>query len=72
MHTLFDILANKDQCAVLGNLRGVKMVKEDFEFHKNMSQFPQIGYCSSFVHRKWNISNKKKKTSTSKTQKTEG
>ena len=61
MHTLFDILADKDQCVVLGNLWGVKMVKEDFEFHKNMSQFPQIGYCSSFVHRRWNIANTKKK-----------
>ena len=61
MHTLFDILTDKDQCAVLENLWGVKMIKEDFEFHKNMPQFPQIDYCSSFVHRKWNIANKKKK-----------
>ena len=61
MHTLFDILADKDQCAVLENLWVVKMVKEDFELHKSMSQFPQICYFSSFVHRKWNITNKKKK-----------
>ena len=61
MHTLFDIEADRDQCVILGNLWGVKMVNEDFEFHKNMSQFPQIGYCSSFIHRKWKISNEKKK-----------
>ena len=42
--TLFDILADKDQCAILGNMLGVKTVKEDFKFHKNMSQFLQIGY----------------------------
>ena len=37
------------------------MVKEDVEFRKNVSQFLQIGYCSSFVHRRWNIANKRKK-----------
>ena len=61
MHTLFDILADRDQCVVLGDLWCVKMVQEDFEFHKNMSQFPQIGYCSSFVNRKWKIADEKKK-----------
>ena len=61
IHTLFVIFADKDQCAVLENLWVVKMVKEDFELHKSMSQFPQICYFSSFVHRKWNITNKKKK-----------
>ena len=35
-YTLFDILADRDQCVVLGDW-GVKMVQEDFEFHKNMS-----------------------------------
>ena len=49
MHTLFDIMAERDQCVILGNLWGVKMVNEDFELHKNMSQFLQIGYCSIFV-----------------------
>ena len=61
MHTLFDIMADKDQCVILGNLWGVKIVNEDFEFHKNMSRFPQIGYCSLFVHRKCKISKEKKK-----------
>ena len=37
MHTLFDTVTDRDQCVILGNLWGVKMVNEDFEFHKNMS-----------------------------------
>ena len=60
MHTLFDIIADRNQCEKLGKTWAIKMVDEDFEFHKNTSQFPQIGYCSSFVARKWKISNKKK------------
>ena len=61
MYSLFDILADQDQCAVLGELWGVKMVAKDFQFHNNMSQFPQIGYCSSFVDRKWKTADDKKK-----------
>ena len=62
IHTLFGIMADRYQCVILGNLWGVKMFNEYFEFHKNMSQFPHIGYCSSFIHRKLKISNEKNKT----------
>ena len=58
--TLFDILGNKEQIKVSEKNWNVRMSEEDYIFYDNQSKIPQVGYCSNFVDRKWQISNERK------------
>ena len=57
---LLDILGTKDQQKTQGDLFGAKMTKEDEEFHAKQKLVPRVGSCTSFVDRRWIISNKRK------------
>ena len=36
------------------------MTSGDWEFYQNQNKSPPIGYCQSFVDRKWETSNKRR------------
>ena len=54
---IFDIKGSSQRIKDQERLWGVKMTDEDENFHENQCKVPQVGYCSTFIGRKWQISN---------------
>ena len=71
---LFDIRAlsgrQKYQESLWGaKMSGAKMSAAEEDFYKNQKLAPRVGYCSSFVDWKWQLSNKRKIAGANKSRK---
>lgn len=59
-NTLFDIKGSNEIIISQEKLWNVKMTPDDIIFYENQRLNPPIGYCTSFVNRKWKIQNERK------------
>ena len=55
-----DIMGDNDHIKRQEKRRDVVMKPEDHEFYEKQCLIPQIGYCSSFIDRRWFRSNQRK------------
>ena len=65
---LFDIKATEERTLYQQKLWGVKMTVLDKKFYEKQNLLPCVGYCSTFIDRKWEISHKRKLNSENKSR----
>lgn len=70
-YKLFDIKTNSvDRLKSQATLWGVDMEKCDHDFYDGMCKISQIGYCTHFVDRKWQLQQNKKEINRKRHEKT--